>query len=82
MAPITHTIKALEGRAINAADVYIFWLAIAASLQSLFTHDSDINKDLAEKITTIINRQYKEFIDDSPMDVYSTAFFLDLCKLL
>ena len=63
-------------------DVYIFWLAIVASFWSLSTHDSDINKDLAEKVTAIVNRQYKEFIDDSPMDVYFTTFFLDPRKLL
>ena len=70
MAPIAHSIKALEGRAANAADVYIFWLSIAASLRNLFLHDGDINKDLAGKVTAIVNRRYKEFID-------FTAFFLN-----
>ena len=82
MAPIARSIKALEGRAANAADVYIFWLAIAASLRNLFTHDEDIDKGLAEKVTAIVNRRYKEFIDDSPTDVYFTAFFLDPHKPL
>jgi len=50
---------------------------IAASLQSLFLHDGDTDVDLAEKVTAIVNRRYKEFIDDSPTDVYFTAFFLD-----
>lgn len=45
MAPIARSIKALEGRAANAADVYIFWLAIAASLQKLFSRDGDIDGD-------------------------------------
>ena len=82
MAPIAHSIKALEGRAANAADIYIFWLAIAAFLQNLFTHNKDIDSDLAEKVTAIVNRRYKEFIDDSPTDIYFTAFFLDPCELL
>lgn len=77
MAPIARSIKALEGRATNAADVYIFWLAIAASLRELFKRDQDIDKVLAEKVTVIVNRRYKEFIDNSPTDVYFTAFFLD-----
>lgn len=77
IAPIARSIKALEGRAANAADVYIFWLAITASLRELFLHDEDIDKELAGKVTAIVNRRYKEFIDDSPTDIYFTAFFLD-----
>jgi len=77
MAPIARSIKALEGRAANAADVYVFWLAIAASLQNLFSRDGDIDAELAGKVTAIVNRRYKEFIDDSPTDIYFTAFFLD-----
>ena len=77
MAPIARSIKALEGRVTNAADVYIFWLAIAASLRKLFLRDQDINKELAQKVTAIVNRRYKEFIDKSPTDIYFTAFFLD-----
>ena len=76
-APIARSIKALEGRAANAADVYIFWLAIAASLRKLFSQDGDIDKELACKVTVIVNRRYKEFIDNSPTDIYFTAFFLD-----
>jgi len=75
--PIARSIKALEGRAANAADVYIFWLSIVASLQNLFLYNGDIDKDLAGKVTTIMNRWYKEFIDDSPSDIYFTTFFLN-----
>ena len=77
MAPIARSIKALEGRDANAADVYVFWLAIAALLRKLFSHDEDIDGEVARKVTTILNRQYKEFIDNSPMDIYFTAFFLN-----
>ena len=73
MAPIARSIKALEGRVTNAADVYIFWLAIAASLRKLFLRDQDINKELAQKVTAIVNRRYKEFIDKSPTDMLRTG---------
>ena len=80
MAPIARSIKALESRVANAADVFIFWLGIAASLRSLFSKPSQvtgITSELAGKVTTIVNRRYKEFIDNSPTDVYFAAFFLD-----
>jgi len=80
MAPIARSIKSLESRAANAADVFIFWLAIAASLRDLFSmppHVTGITSELAGKITKIVNRRYKEFIDNSPTDLYFAAFFLD-----
>jgi hypothetical protein len=84
MAPIARSIKALESRAANAADVFIFWLAIAASLRDLFSKPSQvtgISSELAGKVTKIVNRRYKEFIDNSPTDVYFAAFFLDPRRL-
>jgi len=80
MAPIARSIKALESRAANAADVFVFWLGIAASLRSLFSepsHITGITSELAGKVTRVVNRRYKEFIDNSPTDVYFAAFFLD-----
>jgi len=80
MAPIARSIKALEARAANAADVFIFWLGIAASLRDLFSKPSQvtgITTELAGRVTGIVNRRYKEFIDNSPTDVYFAAFFLD-----
>ena len=82
MAPIARSIKALEARAANAADVFIFWLGIAASLCNLFSKLSQvtgITTELAGKVTRVVNRRYKEFIDNSPTDVYFAAFFLDPC---
>ena len=80
MAPITWSIKALESQVTYAADVFIFWLGIAASLCDLFSKSSQvtgITSELAGKVTRIVNRRYKEFIDNSPTDVYFAAFFLD-----
>ena len=53
---------------------------IAASLQYLFLCDGDINNNLARKVTAIINRQYKKFINGSSTDIYFATFFLDPCK--
>lgn len=56
MAPIVWSIKALEGQAMNVEDTYMFWLAIAASLQKLFTHNDEIDTELVEKVTAIVTR--------------------------
>jgi hypothetical protein len=80
MAPIAQSIKALESQAANAADVFIFWLTIAASLCNLFSKPPQVTgiiSELAGKVTRVVNRRYKEFIDNSLTDMYFTAFFLD-----
>jgi hypothetical protein len=82
--PIARSLWSLESPQANAADVFIFWLAIAASLKELFSKGSEetgIQPRLAKKVTAIINRRYKEFINESSgsggdRDIYFTAFFL------
>jgi hypothetical protein len=59
--------------------VFIFWAAIAATLKELFSQgeaSTAIPDALATKITAIVNKRYKAFIDESPADLYFTAFFL------
>ena len=70
----------LESSSANAADVFTFWLAIATFLRWLFAlgqMKTGISETLARKVTAIVNRRYKSMIDESPTDVYFTAFFLD-----
>ncbi|PVF93460.1 hypothetical protein CPB86DRAFT_715359, partial [Serendipita vermifera] len=78
--PIVRTIQCLESANLNVADVYVFWLAIAATLRDLFDKpqlDITISEELKSQITTIVNRRYKEFIDAAPSDIYFAGFFLD-----
>jgi len=77
VGPLARSIWSLEAAEANAADVFIFWLAIAATLKELFSSDSGIPESLSQKIIAIINRRYKEFIEESPTDIYFVAFFLD-----
>lgn len=77
--PFARSIKALEATDSNAADVFIFWLAIAASLRKLFDEDEAVTAiapGCAASVTEIVNRRYKQFVDRSPTDIYFTAFFL------
>jgi hypothetical protein len=83
VAPLAHSIKSLESTQTTASDVYIFWLAIAASLKELFSKGvrvTGISNQLAAKVTAIVNKRYHSFIDESPSDIYFTAFFFDPCE--
>ncbi|CDO75074.1 hypothetical protein BN946_scf184703.g4 [Trametes cinnabarina] len=80
LAPIARAIKSLEATDTTAADVYVFWLGVASTLQELFAQpeeESGIPPELARKITGIVNKRYKSIIDEAPADVYFVAFFLD-----
>jgi hypothetical protein len=77
VAPIIRSLWALEAAHSNASDVFIFWLAIAATLQDLFKKGesvSGISRMLANEITDIYNKQYTEFFEN---DLYFTVFTLD-----
>ncbi|KAK0477282.1 ribonuclease H-like domain-containing protein [Armillaria novae-zelandiae] len=79
IGPLARSLWALEAAQTNAADVYMFWLAIAAELRDLFScpEDTGIEPELAKKIIHIFLRRHKEFIDESPDDIYFIAAYLD-----
>jgi hypothetical protein len=80
VGPLACSLWALESSQANAADMVMFWLAIASTLNELFLESSEstgISSSLAKRVTAIINRRYKSFTDKSPSDIYFTAFFLD-----
>ncbi|KAI0755573.1 ribonuclease H-like domain-containing protein [Fomes fomentarius] len=80
LAPFGRAIKSLEATDTTAGDVYIFWLAIAATLHDLFAlaeEHTGITRELAQKVTSIVNRRYKEVIDESPTDVYFSSCYLN-----
>ena len=80
LAPIGRAIKSLEAADTTAGDVFAFWLAIASTLRELFGRGEShtgIGTALAQKITTIVNKRYKDVIDHSPTDVYFVSFFLN-----
>ncbi|KAJ3859091.1 ribonuclease H-like domain-containing protein [Lentinula novae-zelandiae] len=82
VGPIARLLWSLESTVANAADVYVFWLAIAATLKNLFSDEQAVSKlgltsECIQDIIRIVNKRYKDFIDDSPTDIYFSAFYLD-----
>ncbi|KAG0700235.1 ribonuclease H-like domain-containing protein, partial [Suillus ampliporus] len=77
VAPIIRSLWSLEAAHANASDVYIFWLAIAATLNDLFSKGTivtGIPTSLAHEVTAIFNKRYEEFFTN---DIYFVAFALD-----
>ncbi|KAG1891136.1 ribonuclease H-like domain-containing protein [Suillus subluteus] len=66
VAPIIRSLWSLEAAHANTSDVFIFWLAIIATLNDLFSKGPNV--------TAIINKRYCEFFTN---EVYFVAFALD-----
>jgi len=82
VAPAIQSLWSLEAAHSNAADVFIFWLAIAATLKDLFSkgsHITGIPPSLAHGVTAIFNKRYAEFFKN---EIYFTAFVLDPHELI
>jgi hypothetical protein len=82
VGPFIRSLWSLEASHANASDVFVFWLAIAATLEELFAKGEEqtgIPVSLARRITAIFNSRWKEFFSN---DVYFVAFALDPRKLL
>jgi|SRR5882762_4799270 len=82
VAPLIWSLWSLEAAHVNAADVFVFWLACVATLRHLFSKGSNVTgipTSLAEAVIEIFNKCYKEFFMNG---IYFTAFVLDPHKLL
>ncbi|KAJ3921466.1 ribonuclease H-like domain-containing protein, partial [Lentinula edodes] len=85
VGPLARSLWALESAKTNAAHVFLFWLAMGAELKDLFERDvseTEIEPELARKITQIFNSRYRQFIEQTPDDPYFTAFYLDPCTCI
>jgi len=77
VAPFIRSLWSLEAAHANASDVYIFWLAIQATLTNLFSKGpalTGIQDALVGGVTAIVNKRYKEFFTH---ELYFVAFALD-----
>ena len=78
--PFAKAIACLESSQSNPADVYLFWLAILASLKQIFDDDTSGFSVLeAGQIQAIANARFCELLQEGPDDCYISAFYLDPC---
>jgi hypothetical protein len=78
VAPLARALWSLEATTANPSDAFVFWLAIAHTLDSIFEKkekDTGISPKLAGHVRAIFNTRYLEFFSHN--DVYFVAFCLD-----
>ncbi|KAJ7711180.1 ribonuclease H-like domain-containing protein [Mycena metata] len=78
VAPLARSLWSLEATKANASDAFVFWLAIAHTLDSIFAKkekDTGIDNKLAAHVRAVFNTRYHQFFSHN--DVYFVAFCLD-----
>ncbi|KAJ7668372.1 ribonuclease H-like domain-containing protein [Mycena polygramma] len=78
VAPLARSLWSLEATTANPSDAFVFWLAIAHTLDSVFVKnekDTGISAKLAGHVRAIFNSRYHQFFSHN--DVYFVAFCLD-----
>jgi hypothetical protein len=77
IGPIAKSIKCLEASHSTVADVYMFWLAIMASLEDLIKNDKlDLPLEVIKQIWRLWNWRFDKMINAAPSDIFVTGFFL------
>ena len=80
LTPFVKAITCLKSSQSNPADVYLFWLAIHASLKRIFDDDtSGFSVSEAGQIHAIANAHFHELLEEGPDDCYISAFYLNPC---
>ncbi len=79
LSPFAKAIKCLESTHSTASDVYLFWLAVAAQLEELFTScdQAGLENSTVDSLRKVFNKRFNQMINLAPTDIYLTAFFLD-----
>lgn len=76
--PAAKALLCLESSHSTTADVYLFWLAMMASLQEIISEDkAGLDTTSYEQICTHANMRFNKMINNAPTDAYLTAFALD-----
>ncbi|KAF8134548.1 ribonuclease H-like domain-containing protein, partial [Boletus edulis] len=78
IAPWAKALKCLEGAHITPDTVYLYWLAIIATIEEdLKRNPYKLRTSTMEEIRAITNSRFEEMIEDAPNDTYIVAFFLN-----
>ncbi|KAJ7208334.1 hypothetical protein GGX14DRAFT_301730, partial [Mycena pura] len=78
VGPLARALWALEATTASPSDGFVFWLAIANVLESIFDQGENatgISATLAERVRGIFNNRYHAFFNHS--EVYFVGFCLD-----
>jgi len=78
LAPVAKAITCMESTQSNVSNVYVFWLAVTATIHQIIVEDiTGLPFDVMEDIRKAVNLRFNQMVNDAPDDVYHTGFMLD-----
>jgi hypothetical protein len=78
LAPVAKAITCMELTQSNVSDVYVFWLAVTATIHQIIIEDvTGLPSDVIEDICKAVNFQFNQMVNDAPDDVYHMGFMMD-----
>lgn len=78
--PVARAITCLESTHSTVSDVYLFWLAVTATIHQIIVDDiTGLPTHVTEQIHQAVNRRFDQMVNEAPSDVYLTGFVLDPC---
>ena len=78
LAPVAKAITCMESTQSNISDVYVFWLAVTATIHQIIMEDvTGLLSDVTEDICKAVNLWFDQMVNDAPDDVYHTGFMMD-----
>src|SRR5882724_5026414 len=68
----------MESTQSNVSDVYVFWLAVTATIDQIIVEDvTGLPSDVTEGICKAVNFQLNQMVNDAPDDVYHMGFMME-----
>ncbi|CAK5273903.1 unnamed protein product [Mycena citricolor] len=78
LEPIARTIKCLEGTQVTTGDIWMFFVAITAVLDDLFTsNELGIPDNTMDEIRGHVNNRFEQLIEGPDGGVYLAGFYLN-----
>lgn len=78
LAPVAKAITCMESTQSNVSDVYVFWLAVTATIHQIIIEDvTGLPSDVIEDIHKAVNFRFNQMVNDAPDDIYHTGFMMD-----
>jgi hypothetical protein len=75
---VAKAITCMESTQSNVSDVYVFWLAVTATIHQIIVEDvTGLPSDVIEDIHKAVNFRFNQMVNDAPDDVYHTGFMMD-----
>ena len=77
IGPPAKATKCLESSFANAADIYIFWLAVQSTFADICAKNVvKLPGNVLDDVQQLCNYHFNQMINECPSDIFIAAFFL------